>query len=79
MTAFVGVISSSPEKRNCRSRAALQGRARNPMLETFHWFSGEGFGLIEDLLALLPDQGVIAEAFRLRPHLVKPLLDDLVA
>jgi hypothetical protein len=36
------------------------------MLETFHWFRGEGFGLIiEDLLALPPDQDVIAEGFRL--------------
>ena len=40
-------------------------------------FRGEGFGLIiEDLLALPPDQGVIAEGFRLLPHLVKPLLHD---
>jgi hypothetical protein len=45
------------------------------MLETFHWFRGEGFGLIvEDLLGLPRDQGVIAEGFRLLPRLVKPLL-----
>jgi hypothetical protein len=45
--------------------------------ETFHWFRGEGFGLIiEDLLALPPDQAVIAEGFRLLPHLMKPLLHD---
>jgi hypothetical protein len=50
-------------------------RSPQTMLETFHWFQGEGFGLIiEDLLALPPDQGVIAEGFRLLPHLVKPLL-----
>ncbi len=52
-------------------------RSPQTMLETFHWFRGEGFGLIiEDLLALPPDQGVIAEGFRLLPHLVKPLLHD---
>jgi hypothetical protein len=45
------------------------------MLETFHWFRGEGFGLIvEDLLRLGRDPGVIAEGFRLLPRLVKPLL-----
>ena len=52
-------------------------RSPQTMLETFHWFQGEGFGfIIEDLLALPPDQGVIAEGFRLLPHLVKPLLHD---
>jgi 2-phosphoglycerate kinase len=52
-------------------------RSPQTMLETFHWFQGEGFGLIiEDLLALPADQGVIAEGFRLLPHLVKPLLHD---
>jgi hypothetical protein len=52
-------------------------RSPQTMLETFHWFRGEGFGLIvEDLLALPPDQGVIAEGFRLLPYLVKPLLHD---
>ena len=52
-------------------------RPPQTMLETFHWFQGEGFGLIiEDLLALPADQGIIAEGFRLLPHLVKPLLDD---
>src|SRR5262249_40406712 len=52
-------------------------RSPQEMLETFHWFRGEGFGLIvEDLLALPPDRGVIAEGFRLLPELVKPLLHD---
>ncbi|HEX4102872.1 MAG TPA: hypothetical protein VHY21_20405 [Pseudonocardiaceae bacterium] len=47
------------------------------MFETFHWFRGEGFGLIvEDLLRLLADTGVIAEGFRLLPYLVKPLLAE---
>jgi 2-phosphoglycerate kinase len=51
-------------------------RSPQTMFETFHWFRGEGFGLIvEDLLRLPPDQGVIAEGFRLLPQLVKPLLD----
>jgi 2-phosphoglycerate kinase len=45
------------------------------MLETFHWFQGEGFELIvEDLLALPRDPGVIVEGFRLLPRLVEPLL-----
>jgi hypothetical protein len=45
------------------------------MLETFHWFRGEGFGLIvEDLLRLPREPCVIVEGFRLLPHLVKPFL-----
>ncbi|MFD5122171.1 hypothetical protein [Streptomyces sp. NPDC058385] len=45
------------------------------MLETFHWFRGEGFGLIiEDLLRLPQEPYVIVEGFRLLPRLVKPLL-----
>lgn len=55
--------------------------SRSPatMLETFHWFRGEGFGLIvEDLLELswLSGPGVIAEGFRLLPRLVRPLLAE---
>jgi hypothetical protein len=50
-------------------------RSPATMLETFHWFRGEGFGLIvEDLLRLPSDRGVIVEGFRLLPQLVKPLL-----
>jgi hypothetical protein len=45
------------------------------MLETFHWFRGEGFNLIvEDVFRLPRASGVIVEGFRLLPHLVKPLL-----
>jgi len=52
-------------------------RSPQTMVETFHWFRGEGFDLIiEDLLKLPPDQDVIAEGFRLLPRLVKPLLHD---
>jgi len=52
-------------------------RPPETMLETFHWFRGEGFGLIvEDLLRLPADTGVIAEGFRLLPRLVKPLLAE---
>ena len=48
------------------------------MLETFHWFCGEGFSfIIEDLLAFSKDTGVVADGFRLLPHLVQPLLADL--
>ena len=50
-------------------------RSPETMLETFHWFRGEGFGLIvEDLLRLPREPGVIAEGFRLLPRLVEPLL-----
>ena len=50
-------------------------RSPEAMLETFHWVRGEGFGLIvEDLLDLPAEPGVIAEGFRLLPHLVEPLL-----
>jgi hypothetical protein len=44
------------------------------MLETFHWFRGEGFGRIVDDLRDRPP--VVAEGFRLLPHLVAPLLAD---
>jgi hypothetical protein len=50
-------------------------RSPKTMLETFHWFQGEGFDLIvEDLLDLPCEPGVIVEGFRLLPHLVEPLL-----
>ncbi len=50
-------------------------RTPEVMLETFHWYRGEGFGLIlEDLRALPPGPPVVAEGFRLLPHLVRPLL-----
>jgi 2-phosphoglycerate kinase len=50
-------------------------RPPETMLESFHWFRGEGFQLIvDDLLRLPAEPGVIVEGFRLLPHLVKPLL-----
>lgn len=50
-------------------------RPPKTMLETFQWFRGEGFRLIiEDLLCLPREPGVIAEGFRLLPRLVEPLL-----
>jgi 2-phosphoglycerate kinase len=52
-------------------------RSPETMLETFHWFRGEGFGLIvEDLLRLPAQPGVVVEGFRLLPRLVKPLLAE---
>ena len=52
-------------------------RSPKIMLETFHWFRGEGFKLIiEDLLLLTRDTSVIVEGFRLLPHLVQPLLSN---
>lgn len=45
------------------------------MLETFHWFRGEGFNIIiDDLLRIPTNVRVIVEGFRLLPHLVKPIL-----
>jgi 2-phosphoglycerate kinase len=45
------------------------------MLETFHWFRGEGFNMIiEDLVRLPREPGVLVEGFRLLPGLVRPLL-----
>src|SRR5918999_763893 len=53
-------------------------RTPETMLETFHWFRGEGFNLIiEDLLRLPREPEIIVEGFRLLPHLVKPLLSGL--
>ena len=50
-------------------------RSPEVMLETFHWFRGEGFGtIVEDLLRIPKETGVIVEGFRLLPRLVKPLL-----
>jgi hypothetical protein len=52
-------------------------RTPQTMLETFHWFSGEGFNLIvEDLLRLPHESPIIVEGFRLLPHLVRPLLSE---
>jgi hypothetical protein len=52
-------------------------RSPETMLETFHWFRGEGFDLIvEDLLRLPAGRGVVVEGFRLLPQLVQPLLAD---
>jgi 2-phosphoglycerate kinase len=50
-------------------------RSPRAMLETFHWFQGEGFEMIvDDLLRLPREPGVIVEGFRLLPRLVAPLL-----
>jgi hypothetical protein len=52
-------------------------RSPEIMLETFHWFRGEGFHLIvEDLLEIPAEIGVLVEGFRLLPELVIPLLAD---
>ena len=50
-------------------------RSPKTMLETFPWFQGEAFDfIIQDLVRLPLEAGVIVEGFRLLPHLVKPLL-----
>ena len=52
-------------------------RTPEAMLTTFHWFRGEGFGLIvEDLLRFPQHPTVLVEGFRLLPRLVQPLLTD---
>ncbi|KOV97868.1 hypothetical protein ADK65_24195 [Streptomyces sp. NRRL B-1140] len=52
-------------------------RSPETMLETFHWFRGEAFGLIVEDLARLPrDVPVVVEGFRLLPRLVRPLLTE---
>lgn len=52
-------------------------RSPETMLETFHWFRGEAFGLIvEDLARIPPKTPVVVEGFRLLPHLVRPLLTE---
>jgi 2-phosphoglycerate kinase len=52
-------------------------RSPATMLDTFHWYRGEGFELIvEDLRRMPAGRGVVAEGFRLLPRLVEPLLDD---
>ena len=50
-------------------------RSPETMLDTFHWFRGEGFNfIIDDLLQIPREPRVIVEGFRLLPHLVKDLL-----
>jgi hypothetical protein len=52
-------------------------RSPQVMLDTFHWYRGEGFHLIvEDLLRLPEQPGVVVDGFRLLPRLVQPLLRD---
>jgi hypothetical protein len=51
-------------------------RSPELMLETFHWFRGECFRpIVEDLIDLPEQPPVIAEGFRLLPHLVEQLLE----
>jgi hypothetical protein len=53
-------------------------RSPETMLETFGWFRGECFHPIVEDLRRLEGEGtpVVAEGFRLLPHLVQPLLTD---
>jgi 2-phosphoglycerate kinase len=52
-------------------------RSPETMLDTFHWFHGESFNsIVEDLLRLPGERGIIVEGFRLLPRLVEPLLSD---
>ncbi|GHJ48276.1 hypothetical protein Cs7R123_56180 [Catellatospora sp. TT07R-123] len=52
-------------------------RSPRQMLDTFHWYHGEGFDqIVADLLRLPTDRPVLAEGFRLLPDLVAPLLAD---
>jgi 2-phosphoglycerate kinase len=50
-------------------------RSPQTMFDTFHWFQGECFEMIvDDLLRLPKNRGIIVEGFRLLPGLVQPLL-----
>jgi hypothetical protein len=50
-------------------------RSPSVMLKTFHGYQGEGFDLILEDLADLPDEPpILAEGFKLLPRLVSPLL-----
>jgi len=52
-------------------------RSPEEMIETFHWFRGEGFKMIiDDILNMPNEPSVLVDGFRLLPHLVKPLLAD---
>jgi 2-phosphoglycerate kinase len=52
-------------------------RSPKTMFDTFHWFRGECFNLIvEDVVRLSRERGVVAEGFRLLPNLVAPLLSE---
>ncbi|MFD0560044.1 hypothetical protein FB566_4036 [Stackebrandtia endophytica] len=52
-------------------------RSPKTMLDTFHWYRGEGFELIvDDLTTMSGEPGVVAEGFRLLPSLVQPLLTN---
>jgi hypothetical protein len=48
-------------------------RTPEVMLETFHWFRGEGFHLIVEDLVRMPAGPIVVEGFRLLPDLVRPL------
>ncbi|TDV42186.1 hypothetical protein [Actinophytocola oryzae] len=52
-------------------------RSPREMVETFHWFRGEGFGLILDDLERMSGR-IIVEGFRLLPRLVAPLAGNAV-
>jgi hypothetical protein len=52
-------------------------RTPSEMLDTFHWYRGEGFDLIRADLDAYPSHArVVVEGFRALPHLVAPLLPD---
>jgi 2-phosphoglycerate kinase len=52
-------------------------RSPETMLDTFHWFQGECFEpIVDDVQRLATTSPVIAEGFRLLPHLVEPLLAE---
>ncbi|MGH3754843.1 MAG: hypothetical protein ACRDRP_19520 [Pseudonocardiaceae bacterium] len=52
-------------------------RTPQEMLDTFHWFRGEGFDLILDDVRQLPaGSSAIVEGFRVLPQLVAPYLGE---
>lgn len=83
MTSHADVMTAEQAPHLARFRAMTMDERwldRSPglMLNTFHWFQGEGFHLIvKDLLGLPSAPSVLVEGFRLLPHLVAPLLPDV--
>ncbi|MDH3300823.1 MAG: hypothetical protein OES24_09980 [Acidimicrobiia bacterium] len=52
-------------------------RSPREMLETFHWFRGEGFDLlIDDVRSRAADGLLVVEGFHLLPGLLAPVLHD---
>jgi hypothetical protein len=74
-------VDRAPQLARFRSMTMDQrwlDRSPEVMADTFPWFCGEGFDLVvNDLLQMPVTPPVVAEGFRLLPHLVAQLLPDI--